>query len=485
MGQPDLLLINPGGSESYQGLASSFRGIEPPFWCGLLASFIQGHGYEVKILDADAENWSPEQIAEKITEQDPLLVAIIVQGDNPSASSTPKMTPAKKLVAEIKEMEPDIPIMIGGLHPSALPERTLQETAADFVCQGEGFYTIWGILKKTPYSKIPGLSYRDGDSIVSTPRAPVLPPGELPPVAWDLLDMSKYHAHNWHALDNIDRRSPYGVIYTSLGCPYDCHYCQIKQLYSGKPGIRFRPPEKIIDEIDLLVNRYGVRHIKFMDELFTVNEKQVAGICDPIIRRGYDLNIWVYGRVDRVTQPMLDKIKQAGINWVCYGFESASEEVRQGVHKEYGQDKMEQAIEMTRNAGIHIIANFIFGLPDDDLESMRNTLDTAKRYNFEYVNFYPCFAYPGSQLYDNSIQEGVKLPEAWEDYAPLSYGALPLPTKYLSSQEVLAFRDKAFQEYFNRPEYLEMIGAEFGDKAAKHIKGRSSIKLGRRLLGDW
>jgi len=476
----DLLLVHPGDAKMYQGPAS-FRGIEPPFWAGLIASFIRGHNYEVAVLDADPDGLNPRQTAERVVEYGPRLVAIIVQGVNPSASSTPKMTAAIDLVSELKSKGSKT--LVAGLHPSALPERTLQETAADFVCQGEGFYTILGILQNMPICEVPGLSYWWGGNTITGTRAALLRPDELPPVAWDLLDISKYRAHNWHCLDDIDRRQPYGVIYTSLGCPYDCHYCQIKQLYSGRPGVRFRAPESVVEEIDLLVNEYGVRHIKFMDELFTISERQVASICDPIIEHGYDLNIWTYARIDTLTEPMLAKMKQSGINWICLGIESGSERVRRGAGKRFSQDRVGKAVGMVRESGINIIGNFIFGLPDDDLESMQATLDMAKEYNFEYVNFYTCMAYPGSQLYEDAVyRRDIKLPKSWDGYSQLSYETEPLPTNYLTSREVLDFRDKAFREYFRRPGYLRMIRAKFGDRAVSHIKGMSQHTLKRRLL---
>ena len=478
----DLLLVNPGNSaKMYQELASPLRSIEPPWWAGVIASFIRSHGYSVVILDADADNLSPEQTAEKIAEYKPRLAAIIVQGVNPSASSTPKMTAVRDTITALRLRAP-ARTMLGGLHPSSLPEQTLREEPADFVCQGEGFYTILGVLEDRRTSSVPGLYYRDGNAIISTPRPELLPSSELPPVAWDLLDMTKYRAPNWPCLRDPDQRSPHAVIYTSLGCPYDCSFCQIKQLYSGKPGIRFRSPEQVVEEIDLLVNKYGVKHIKVADELFTINEKQVASICNPIIERGYDINMWQYARIDRVTKPMLAKMKLAGMHWVGYGIEAGSERVRRGVNKKFGQERIREVVEMTREAGMSIMANFIFGLPDDDLESMQATLDMMEEYNFEYVNLYCTMAYPGSQLYEDALRQGVRLPETWDGYAQLGYETLPLPTRYLSSEEVLAFRDRAFREYFNRPEYLEMIRDKFGDKAVAHIKGMLKYELKRRIL---
>ena len=175
-------------------------------------------------------------------------------------------------------------------------------------------------------------------------------------------------------------------------------------------------------------------------------------------------------------------MKQAGINWICFGFESTSEKVRKGVSKRFGQDKIKKAIEMTKAAGIYIIGNFIFGLPDDDLETMQETLNMAKEYNFEYVNFYTTMAYPGSQLYEDALQKDIKLPETWHGYSQYSEDTLPLPTKHLSAAEVLCFRDKAFVEYFSNPKYIEMVREKFGPKVVESIHNLLKIKLKRKYV---
>ena len=484
----DLLLVNPGKSASEHNiLASSLSGIEPPIWAGLTAAVVRQQGFSVKILDAEAENLSPENTAEKIAEENPLLVDIEVLGANPSASSTPKMTAAGEVVRALKNKAPHIKAVFSGLHPSALPERTLKEEAADFVCQGEGFHTIPLLLKalksniNPDYSQIPGLWHTKKGQIISGPMAKLVNPDELPMVAWDLLPMERYRAHNWHCFDNIDQRQPYAVVYTSLGCPFNCSYCNIHALYDGKAGIRFRSPEKVVEEIDYLVKNYTVRNIKFLDELFALKEDRVMRICDLIIQGGYDMNIWAYARVDTVNEKMLKRMKQAGINWLAYGFESASADVRRGVSKKFGEDVVSKAVAMTQAAGIYIIGNYIFGLPDDNRETMRETLDMAKEFNFEYVNFYAAMAYPGSQLYQDAIKQGIALPEEWYAYSQYAAETLPLPTKYLSAAEVLRFRDNASKEYFSNPKYIDMIKGKFGPKVVEHIEGMLKHEIRRKF----
>jgi radical SAM superfamily enzyme YgiQ (UPF0313 family) len=471
----------------YGRLASSLSGIEPPLWCALTAAFVRERGYSVRIIDGEAENLSPPETVDRIAEYNPRLAVIVVLGTNPSASSTPKMTAAGEVAAALAQRAPHIKRLMTGLHPSALPVRTIREENIDFVAQGEGLYTILHLLaalragNRVPNADIPGLWYRQDGQVVANPPAPLVNLEELPMAAWDLLPMDRYRAHNWQCFGCMEKRQCYGVIYTSLGCPFNCSYCNIHVLYNDKPGIRFRSPEKVVMEIDLLVKNYKIKSLKVIDELFALREDRVIQICDLIIQHGHDLNIWCYARVDTITERMLRKMKRAGINWICYGFESASELVRQGVAKKTSENITRRAIEMTKAAGINILANFMFGLPDDNLETMQATLDMAKEDNFEYVNFYTVMAYPGSQLYRDAMKQGISLPEHWHGYGQYSEETLPLPTKYLSAAEVLDFRDQAFREYLSNPAYLEMIGRKFGPPSVEHIKGILKQEIHRKF----
>jgi len=485
----DLLLVNPGSHKQVYGeLANSLKGIEPPLWCALIAAYVRQKGYSVKIIDSEAENLDPDNTAEKIVKYNPLLAGLVIMGSNPSASSTPKMTAASETLDALKKINPSLKTIIGGLHPSALPEKTLNEENVNYLYQGEGYDTVSDLLKKLEENKkcdslkIPGLWYKKNGKIISN-KIPSLINNldSLPFAAWDLLPMEKYRAHNWHCFDHINNRGSYAVIYTSLGCPFNCAYCNIHSLYDGKPGIRFRSPENVVEEIDYLVKNFNIKNLKFVDELFAIKEDRVIDICNRITKGGYDLNIWAYARVDTITKNMTIKMKQAGINWLAYGFESANKNVRKGVDKKFDEDTVSNAVKMTQSAGINIIANFIFGLPDDDLDTMQETLDMAKEYNFEYANFYSAMAYPGSKLYEESLDKGIKLPRSWHGYSQYSDDTLPLPTKHLSSVEVLEFRDKAFQEYFNNPNYLKMIKEKFGSDVEDHIKNMLSFKIKRNM----
>ena len=125
--------------------------------------------------------------------------------------------------------------------------------------------------------------------------------------------MCKYRAHNWHCFDHIEHRKPYASLQTSLGCPYKCSFCCINSPF-GTPGIRYWSSENVITQIEILVEKYGIKNIKIPDEMFVLNPKQVIGICDEIIDRGYGkkLNFWAYARIDTLEDNEMLKKNDTG-----------------------------------------------------------------------------------------------------------------------------------------------------------------------------
>src|SRR5205823_14705763 len=232
---------------------------------------------------------------------------------------------------------------------------------------------------------------------------------------------------------------------------------------------RYWSPDQVIAQIDVLVNDYGIRNLKIADEMFVLNRKHVLGICDRIIERGYDLNIWAYTRVDTIKEGMLDKLKAAGFNWLALGIEAGADRVRANVDKGFAQEEIYRVIARVRDAGINVIGNYIFGLPEDDLETMQATLDLALDLNCEFANFYSAMAYPGSPLYALAIRQNIPLPERWTGYAQHSRDCLPLPTRYLPARDVLRFRDEAFLKYYTNPRYLNMVEHRFGPETVAHL----------------
>lgn len=484
----DVVLVNPGAvSEVYQDLANEFSGIETPSLAALFATYLRRKGLSVDLIDAPALGLTPKGVADVIDKAyQPQLVVLVVYGFQPSAS-TQNMPAAGATARAIKALNPKTPILMTGTHPAALPERTLTEEAVDFVCDREGPETILltaEALKtgSTQYENIPSLWFRHRGEAAHTQPGILLEDldTDMPGAAWDLLPMEKYRAHNWHAFEHIHHRTPYASIHTSLGCPFKCSFCCINAPF-GKPTYRMWSPGVVVKEIDHLVKEYGVKNIKFVDEMFVLNRDHVLGICDRLIEGGYDLNIWAYARVDTVRDEFVDKLKRAGFRWLALGIESGSKHVRDGVEKgRFGTPEILEVVRKIQKAGIHVIGNYIFGLPDDNYESMNDTLELAIEANCEFANFYSAMAYPGSKLYSMAVEKQWQLPESWIGYSQHSYETFPLRTDFLSSGEVLKFRDEAFMRYFKNPRYLDLIEKKFGKAVVEHLGRMVQIQLKRK-----
>lgn len=488
--QTDLLLVTPPSRlEVYQELSNSLAAIEPPVWSGLVAEFVRARGYNVKMLDAEADGFTHQQTAEIIVRTNARLTVFVIYGQQPSAST--QCMPGGRKVCKLVNEASDLATMVMGTHASALPQRTLNEEPYKYVCQGEGPYTVLGLVEalsgKRSIGEVPGLWYSDRGLPKFNPPAEKIRnlDEELPRQALDMLDMKKYRAHNWHCFADLNSRNSYASLQTSLGCPYKCSFCCINAPFGGA-GIRYWSAASVIRQIDEMVNKYGVRNIKIPDEMFVLNRRHVLDICDGIIERGYDLNIWAYARIDTVRDEFLEKLKKAGFNWLGIGIESGSKHVRDGVEKgRFGEAEIVQTVKKIREHGIYVGANYIFGLPDDTHETMRQTLDLALHLNTEWANFYCAMAYPGSALYRIAKEKRWTLPDdkggpGWIGYSQHALDTLPLPTETLEYSGVLDFRDRAFNEYFTNPSYLSMLRGKFGEQVVEHVTDMTSHKIKRR-----
>ncbi len=501
--RPDLVLVNPASRpQVYQSLAATLSAVEPPVWAGLMATYVRNQGFGVEIIDAEAECLSAAQTAQRCRDIKPTLVAVVVYGHQPSAS-TQIMPAAGAVCTALKELDPSRKVLLAGGHAAALPERTLREEAADFVAGGEGLVTLAELLTAlkagdADLGKVSDLYRRDGNRVLPpTKKAPLVQnlDEQMPGVAWDLLPMDKYRAHNWHCLGDVNQagelvRSPYVAIYTTLGCPFKCTFCCIQAPFKsgehqlGMPATtnsyRYWSPQRVVDTLQHVVQQYGVRHVKFADEMFVLSPKHVLQICELIAARGLDLNIWAYARVDTMRPKVLESLKKAGINWLAFGIEAANSKVRDDVQKGFDQEDIRNTLRKVWDAGIYVIGNYIFGLPEDNRQTMQETLDLAIDLDCEFANFYCAMAYPGSKLHEAAVAGGWRLPDNWAGYSQHSIDTLPLQTRYLSGSDVLRFRDKAFQSYYTNPRYLDFLRKKFGEDTVRHVQQMTAHTLERK-----
>jgi len=467
----DIVFVSPDSSkEVYQGLADRYAAIEPPVWCLLLAGALRKE-YEVSIIDPRAEGLNDHETWVKIARHRPKLICFVVYGQNPNSGTT-NMAGAERLAKYIRLIDAYTPIAFIGPHASALPGELLKERYVDYVLPGDGLEGLRKIMQGVPRGTIWSK------------------PSMFNDYAWDLIpSLDHYRAHVWHCNFDESKRSPFAAIYTSLGCPFKCDFCMINMVNRESPGqldaaqasgIRFFDPDFILGELEYLQSQ-GVKNVRIQDEMFFLNKRHYLPILNGIIDRGLDLNLWAYARVDTVRPEYLSLFKQAGFNWLCLGIESSNQTIRREISKgSFEEVDVRQICREIQGAGINVLANFIFGLPDDDMASMQATLDLAKELNAEHTNFYPCMALPGTPLYRQAVANGIPIPSTFPGFSFHSEDCLPLPTKHCSAEEVLAFRDKAWEEMSLYPPYLEMVERRFGTSGS--IIEQAKIKLKRSIL---
>ena len=504
-------LVTSNSVKSYQKLSKDYSAIEPPTWALLLAQSLRSVNFKVSIIDANAENLNEKQILNKIFEISPRLICLVVYGQNVNAGTT-NMSGATHISNYLKINKINASICFIGSHMQALPKETLiNENSIDFIFTNEGVYALRNVLKLKQFGKndlknIKGIAYRSQNNVVINPPERIVPTErmdiDLPGYAWDLLPykdrpLDLYRSPMWHAEYDFDKRSPYASLQTSLGCQFKCTFCMINLINrndsdeigvaSNYSGMRFWSPEFIIKEFDKLI-KMGVKTIRIVDEMFLLNPKYYLPLCNMLAERNKDdsLRIWSYSRIDTIKRPeILEKVRKAGIKWLCLGIESGDKKVRLQVAKgKFEEVDVKEVIEKVHSSDINVMANYIFGLPGDTNETINKTFDLSKELCTAGWNTYAAMALPGSQLYKDAKNTKIPLPDSYEGFSFHSYETLPLPTEKLSAAEILKLRDDAFTEYHNYKPFLDLIKKKFGSKAADNIVEMAKIKLKRKILSD-
>lgn len=495
----DLLIIAPSSAGLYQDLKKDFSAKETNIWAGLLANSVRSIGKSVAIYDMEVEQPTELEAFNHIKDVNPRMILLVVTGQNPNASSA-AMAGAVS-TAEFIRANTDYPIIFVGPHVNALPVETLEKHECIDIClTNEGVYALRTLVAGgiNDLSSVKGIAYRDdsGDVRLNPPQCIVpqdLLETHLPGVAYDLMpSLDQYRTSHWHA-NYQDNRSPFASIYTSLGCSFTCNFCMINIINRTENGsdkyagmfnkFRHWSPDFIIEQLDYLADQ-GVKHIKIADELFLNSPKKHAmPVCDLIIERGYDFNIWAYTRVNTVREHHLEKLKRAGVNWLAIGIENIRQNVRQEIEKgKFKTVDITSVVKMIENAGINVIQNYIVGLPGETVEDARANLDFALDLKCAAYNVYPSMALPGSQLYAEAQLQGQELPSEYSQFGFLSYDCFPLSNGIMSREEMLQVRDENWLKYHTNDEFLSLTRKRFGQEAVDNISRMTGIPLKRALL---
>ncbi len=427
-------LINPPQFTGYP---------QPPVGLAIIAAVLEKEGYQVAVLDANALRLKPKDIIPLVTDAD--VVGL--------TAMTPTISAAISIAHHLKEANPGLTIILGGAHATLLPDETLTTAPEiDVIVRGEGEETVIELLRglgDRTLDNISGISYRaDGKIINTAGRTASIDMDSLPYPAYHLLPWQRYKPHPPHGL-----ALPFAAIVTSRGCPYRCAYCS-KPVFGSK--FRAQSPERVVDEVAYLKDNFGIKEIAFYDDVFTLDKKRANAIAEGMIRKEIKIFWTCEARVNLVDRDLLRHMKQAGCYAIAYGVESASPEILNTLHKDITLEQIEEAVRISREAGLQVIGYLMLGSPGETPETIRQTIEFAGKLKLDFAQFSVTTPFPGTELYSLYMQDGQdKIP--WESFV---YAGTDSPTNPVFESSSLSRNDlkrwirRAYREFYLRPSYL-------------------------------
>ena len=454
-----VLLVSPTFKEMYKelkGVATDY----PTMGLAYVAAVLEKENCEVKIIDMSALDISTQHLLRIIEKFSPNLIGITL--------TTPLAETVYSMITRIKEQS-TIPIILGGVHPTSMPDECLQK-GADIIVKREGEETVKELVHNLKaLHKVKGISYKKDGKIYHNPDRDFIEDlDKLPFPARHLLPLEKY--------DFIDAKNrPVGPIMTSRGCPFGCVYCN-KNICGLK--FRARTAENVVDEIEEMVKKYGTKEIHIADDVFSLNKERAIKICDEIIRRKLKISILIANgvRVDSVDKELLTKMKQAGLYSISFGVESGSQEVLNKIHKSITLEQVRNAFKISKELKLETWGFFMCGLPGDTEKTMQMTIDFAKELDPDVAKFFITIPLPGTLLYNQLVKEGRMRAKDWSDFNFYYKPIYEHPN--LDKKTIIAYHKKAFREFYFRPKKL--IQQAWRAKSQKRLK--SYIKAGWGLF---
>lgn len=437
MNNTDVLLINPLD----HGHVKTGLGIKiPPLNLMYLAAALEEASMSVKIIDDDLYQLGFEKVASLASKIDPRVVGV--------TATTATIKKALNYIKSIKKVLPNTLMVIGGPHPTFMPIETLKtENALDVVVRGEGEKTMVEIAEKyekklNNFSEIKGIFYRDNNKINTTPPRPLIKNlDDLPFPARHLIPFKEYKTSKNQA----------GGMITSRGCVFSCNYCS-SSLIMGKK-FRTRSPENVVNEMEELVFKYGVREIAFLDDIFMLNKRRARAIANEIQNRGLDLSFVTSSRVDTVDMQLLEDLKNAGMTTLYCGVESGSQRVLDLMGKGITLKQAEDAIKAAKKVDVDVLGSFIIGYPGETYKEMDQTIDFSIKLDPDYSQFSILTPFPGTPIYYELKKEGLLNTEDWSKYTVLD-SVIDYEKLGLSKKLVERKLAKAYLKFYIRPRYL-------------------------------
>lgn len=432
-----VLILSPPNSFEKEGGEETLENRTVPLDLATIGAVIKRE-CDVKILDALALKINRREIIDEVNRYGPDLIFV-----HPFDRCRWALETASQLINDIRDRKVGL---IGGYNSDFILNVMKEEKGLDFATYGDPEYTLLDIVKKGRVEGVKGVIFRKGKRIVKGRERKLLDINDLPIPARELLDMKVYKRfpHENKTDSSVD-------VLLSRGCPYQCTFCLVKQL-SGK-RYRVRSVENVIKEIRFLMKKYKTKEFHFMDPVFTMNLKWVREFCRNI--KPLNLEWSCQTRVDIVNEGVLKQMKEAGCFSILYGVESLNPELLKNIKKGITVEQVNQAVRLTKGAGIEARLSFMFGLPGETPEKAMEIIRSIIGLEPDFVQFHSSVAFPGTD-FEKDIRR-FKWGRIIKKVATRRYdlvGRPFVPSGYRNREEIEMIRKTAYRKFYMRPKYL-------------------------------
>ena len=409
---------------------------------GLLAigSVLKRAGHQVKILDLRISNSPDEELSSVMKSFNPQVVGIGV------------MTIECKYgfidAAKVKKLNPDVTIIFGGPHCSHEPRFILNDPNVDLMVSGEGDLTIAELIDALEQGRdienIAGIAYKKNGSYIRTADRPVIRDLDKFDQEYDLINLERYFNFQ-SSMDffPVFRNKRFLPLVTSRGCPFKCTYCH--DIFDK--SIQYRSPKAVVDEIEYLINKYGVREFHIVDDVFNVNMKRAKIVLDAIIQKNLNIHISFPNglRADFFDDELIDKMQRAGVYRMALGIESGSQRIQDMIQKDLDINIIYGVVEKLTRARMSVHGFFMLGFPSETRKEMEATIDFACDLGLTTANFSLVIPNPGTDLRQTFIESRES---NFEDFSEYTFDVASCNASEVEGDDLIKLKQEANRKFY-------------------------------------